>query len=111
MTCSVLRLFSSCIHDQTFNEEDESFSEEELMKIRRETKFHRKLSKIYIFPDFLPVCTVVQILFEKHIFQKLRLNVTNSRQQILELTSLVDRDQKQLAIIEFLILVEEQSIN
>ena len=47
----------------------------------------------------------------KTYFEKLRLNVTNSRQQILELTSLVDRDQKQLAIIEFPILVEVQSIN
>ena len=79
------------------------------MKIRGETKFNRKLSKIFIFPGILPICS--SDTFLKTYFKKVVFECNYSPSATLEITSSDDIGQKQSAAVEFLILVEELLIN
>ena len=80
-----------------------------MRKIRRETKFNKKLTKIFIFPRILPVYSSDTLL--KTYFKKIVFQCNHSPSVILEMTSSDGIGQKQSAVIEFFILVEEQSIN
>ena len=54
------------------------------MKIRGETKFNKNLTKIFIFPDTLPVCSSDTLL--KTYFKKIVFQCNHSSSAILEMT-------------------------
>ena len=54
------------------------------MKIRSETKFNKNLTKIFIFPDTLPVCSSDTLL--KTYFKKIVFECNHSPSAILKMT-------------------------